>query len=51
MLLRTERPKSANKRLMHRSKAYCYSITSSARSKNDSENCSPSALAVLRLIN
>jgi hypothetical protein len=44
---------SAITRLMHRSKTCAiarYSITSSARSKNNSEIVSPSAFAVLRLM-
>jgi hypothetical protein len=43
-------PKSANKRLMHRSNYLLYSITWSARSKNDSGIVRPSDLAVLRLM-
>jgi hypothetical protein len=43
------RPLSANKRLMHRSKGYCYSITSSARPSRVAGSSRPRALAVLRL--
>ena len=44
------RRKSAMKRLMHRSNYLFHSITSSARSRNDSGIVRPSAFAVLRLI-
>jgi hypothetical protein len=43
-------PFRANKRLMHRSKGGCYSITSSARASTDGGIVRPSAFAVLRLI-
>jgi hypothetical protein len=43
-------PKSANKRLMRRSKLQSYSITSSARARSAVGNVRPIALAVLRLI-
>jgi hypothetical protein len=42
--------KRAIKRLMHRSKKPCHSITSSAMASNLSGTVRPSALAVLRLI-
>ena len=44
-------PKSASKRLMHRSKQHLYSITSSARLSNVAGISMPSALAVLSGVN
>ena len=41
-------PFRANNGLMHRSKRYRHSITSSARSSSDVDTSTPSALAVLR---
>src|ERR1022692_1309612 len=46
---RLDCPLSARSGLMHRSKQYLYSMTSSARVSNDGGTVSPSALAVLRL--
>ena len=42
--------KSANCRLMHRSKVWLYSITSLARADSPGGTSRPSALAVFRLI-
>ena len=46
-----ERQKSANFRLMHRSKLHPYSITSSARPTSERGRVMPKVLAGLRLIN
>src|SRR5712671_5998546 len=43
-------PKGANRRLMHRNKNYCHSITSSARPRSVIGNERPSFFAVLGLI-
>src|SRR5450631_1450965 len=43
-------PYELRHRLMHRSKQHLYSITSSARSRSDSEIVSPIAFAVLLLM-
>ena len=42
-------PPCANSGLMHRSKTDCYSITSSARSRNNSGIAKPRTLAAIRL--